>query len=127
MPQENRLLSVNGYGTYPDTLRKRLKAGQAVHVIHQAIAGEPVTRIQLDACRILLNKVLPDLQAVALDVSSDKPETMQDVSAQLLLAGINPDDAWKLLQSQSNIIEGNSEAVPDSSEDPPTPESESCD
>ena len=84
-----------GVRSFGEVLRQRIDASKAVETINKAIKGKEISRIQLDACRIALNKVLPDLQAVAIGVlDGDAPLTKADIDAMLLEAQVKPESVW---------------------------------
>ena len=87
-------------GAYWEQIRDKLKTTEAAKVINRAIDGEPIEPLRLKACMYVVDKTLPNLQAVAMDVRTTQNNTMEDVNAKLLLAGIQPQDAWKLLTAQ---------------------------
>lgn len=76
--------------SYGEVIRERIDSAMALDVLHAAMRGEDVTRTQLEACRIALGKVLPDLKAVAVALDERKALTKADIDAMLLSAGLQP-------------------------------------
>lgn len=125
MPNQSRIVKKSGEGGFGPTLRKRIDAALAIDVIHNALKGKETTRIQLDAAKVALNKCLPDLQAVTMDVTDKRMSSLHDVNARLLLNGLQPDQVWKLLGAPEVIEHVKTSTESSTSDDPPTPESAS--
>lgn len=90
---------------FGEVLRNRIDSTLALEVLHAAMSGQDVTRTQLEACRIALGKVLPDLQAVAIAIEDNRPATKADIDSLLLQSKLNPALIW------SSILDRTSEPV----------------
>jgi hypothetical protein len=86
--------------SFGEVLRSRIDSALAIEVIHAAMQGQDVTRTQLDAARIALGKCLPDLKAVALQISESAQVTKADIDSLLLAHGLQPETEF------SRIIDG---------------------
>lgn len=60
---------------HPDEVRKRIQASQLINrLVAHAISDVPLMdNSQVSAARVLLNKVLPDLQSMSLGSDSESP------------------------------------------------------
>lgn len=60
--------------THQDDVRAKIQASQLVNRLEKQALGEvELTRNQIDAIKILLGKVLPDLKAIELTGDPDSP------------------------------------------------------
>jgi hypothetical protein len=60
--------------THQDDVRAKIQASQLINRLQkQALGKTELTRNQIDAIKILLGKVLPDLKAVELSGDGDNP------------------------------------------------------
>jgi hypothetical protein len=84
-------------------IRDQIAVNKAVQIINAVLSGErevkgkPIKRNQEWMAWKVVDKMLPSLQAVSIEAQVNHIQTIQDVNAQLVLAGINPSDAWNLL------------------------------
>jgi len=102
--RDNELVSF-GY-----TLRKRIEAGKAVHLLNQLITGEveEISLTRFNAMRVALNKCLPDLKAIELDITDKRQVTKEDIDQMLMEAGLNPDEEYR---NPRTVITGNASIV----------------
>jgi hypothetical protein len=73
-------------------LRGRIDSSMAVDKLNGAIAGEPITLTQFHAIRLAIDKCLPSLAAMVLDVVDHRPQSVHDLNARLLMSGLDPLD-----------------------------------
>ena len=60
--------------THQDDVRAKIQASQLINRLEKQALGElELTRNQIDAIKILLGKVLPDLKAVEVTGDADNP------------------------------------------------------
>ena len=82
----------DGFG---HVLRDRIDANRAVDNLNDVLHGRTsCTPVELGAIKLALGKVLPDLQAVAVNLSADKPATRHDIDALMHSVGLNPALVW---------------------------------
>ena len=113
-------------------IRDQIKVNKAVQIINAVLAGEreikgkPIKRNQEWLAWRVVDKMLPSLQAVSIDAQVNHVQTIQDVNAQLLMAGINPRDAWNLLEREpaKTLEHEENQALAIDSTPPHTPESQ---
>ena len=84
--------------SFGETLRTRINVSMAVDKLNAAIMGKPITSRQLEAIRIALAKVLPDLKAVAVEFNDNTVTSKADIDSMLLAAGLKPDNSWDTIE-----------------------------
>lgn len=85
---------------YYKVLASRINTGRAVGVLNKMIDGQEVTAQQEKAALFVLNKFLPNLQAIAVQHSTDQPKTRDDIEALANQAGIPLQLIWNSLNNQ---------------------------
>ena len=75
---------------YWETIRDRIESGKAVKVINQALNGDVLPAQQLNTAIFVVNKMLPSLQAVAVQVEHKVATSWEDIQAQALAVGLDP-------------------------------------
>ena len=92
--------TLKSYGTM---LRNRIDSSLAVDKLNSAIAGEPITLVQFNSIRLAIDKCLPSLAAVFVDVAPSGPSNIHDLNAMLLSSGLQPLDitAEKPIEAES--------------------------
>jgi len=55
----------------------------------------PMAATQINAARILLGKVCPDLKAVEQTIKDERKKTKEEIYARLKSLGLNPDEVWQ--------------------------------
>ena len=76
----------------------RIKSAKIITKLLAVIDGSlEMTAVQLNACRLLLNKTLPDLKAIEQTIVDERVQSKLDIDTALKAQGINPDDVWKSL------------------------------
>ncbi|GAG04782.1 unnamed protein product, partial [marine sediment metagenome] len=60
----------------------------AVDKLNSAINGEPITLVQFNSIRLAIDKCLPSLAAVFVDVAPTGPSNIHDLNAMLLSNGL---------------------------------------
>lgn len=83
-------------GSYWETIRERLHAAEAVKVINKSLGGEPLPAQQLASAIFVVNKLIPNLQAVSVQVQHSI-SSKGDIESELLSSGVNPVDLWRYL------------------------------
>ena len=93
---------LSSFGT---RLRNRIDSTNAVDVLNAAIAGKPITMVQFNSIRLAIDKCLPSLQAVMVDVAPTGPRDINDLNAMLLASGLQGIDS-----TEENIIDAESDS-----------------
>jgi hypothetical protein len=75
---------------YWETIRDRIKCGKAVAVVNQALNGDVLPTQQLNTAIFVINKMLPSMQAIAVQVEYKVSASMSDLEARALAAGMDP-------------------------------------
>jgi hypothetical protein len=75
---------------YWETIRDRIKCGKAVDVVNQALNGDVLPTQQLNTAIFIINKMLPSLQAIAVQVEHKVAASKEDLIARALARGIDP-------------------------------------
>ena len=75
---------------YWETIRDRIESGKAVKVINQALNGDVLPAQQLNTAIFVVNKMLPSLQAVAVQIEHKAAASWEDIQAQALAVGLDP-------------------------------------
>ena len=103
--------NMRSFGTL---LRSRIDSSLAVDVLNAAIAGEPITMVQFNSIRLAIDKCLPSLQAVMVDVAPTGPRDINDLNAMLLASGLQGIDntAENVIDVESDS-EGGTPAIED--------------
>ncbi len=92
------------------SIRERIAVSKAIDIVNAVLSGnktangKPIKRNQEWMAWKVIDKMLPSLQAVNISAEVTHVQTLQDVNAQLLLAGIQPEQAWQLLRQQPRLI-----------------------
>lgn len=101
----------------PEAIRAMMNVSQATHVLNAAVAGQPVKDVQLNAAKYVIDKFVPSLKAVAMQVSSTPSLKRADLEARMLSIGLDPVVFWQMIASNpenvpSNVIEHQPDSVP---------------
>ncbi len=86
--------------SFGENVRLRINVTMAVDKLNDAIKGKPTSRSQMEAIRIALSKVLPDLKAVAIQFDDNTVISKADIDSMLLASGLKPDDTWDALEGE---------------------------
>jgi hypothetical protein len=76
---------------YWETIRGRIECGKAVEVVNQALNSNDLPAHQLNTAIFVINKMLPSLQAISVQVEHKASANWQDLQARALEAGIDPE------------------------------------
>ena len=92
MPQASR--EAGAYGSMKsarDTAVDRMKLSNAVEVLNLAlVVDKPLPTQKVQVAMFMVNKLLPSMQAVAVQVEHKVSASWQDIQAAALEAGIDP-------------------------------------
>lgn len=78
-----------------DAYRRKISDAKVVaRCIKVAMGKRDATMSEVNMLGKLLNKILPDLKAVEVNVSQDKPLTMEDMAGRARALGLNPEDIF---------------------------------
>lgn len=84
-------LEINGRpAAYRNQLSDRIKAGKAVKVLNRVLGGEVLPAQQVNVAMFIVNKLVPSMQAIAVQVEHKVAASWQDLHAKALAAGIDP-------------------------------------
>lgn len=86
--------------SYYETLKRRINAGKAAEVLKKMLDGEEVTAQQEKAALFVLNKFLPNLQAIAVQTHNEAPVTREDIESLALENNIPLAMIWKAVVNQ---------------------------
>jgi hypothetical protein len=103
---------------YWETIRDRIKCGKAVDVVNQALNGDVLPTQQLNTALFVINKMLPSLQAIAVQVEHKVSATLPELEARALAAGLDPE----ALFYSKPLTQEKTDSLVDSLEGAPPPE-----
>ena len=84
-------LEINGRpAAYRNQLSDRIKAGRAAKILNRVLVGEVLPSQQVQVAMFIINKMVPSMQAVAVQVEHKVAASWEDIQAQALEAGIDP-------------------------------------
>jgi hypothetical protein len=75
---------------YWETIRDRIECGKAVQNLNQLLEGVKLDAQQERATYFTINKLLPSLQAIAVQVEHKVAPNKEDLIARALARGIDP-------------------------------------
>jgi hypothetical protein len=107
---------------YWETIRDRIEAGKAIKVVNQALNGDVLPAQQLNTAIFVINKMLPSLQAVAVEVTHKSAASKEDLEARALAAGIDPATLFSIPATRPSITLEKTDSPADSLEAPPPPD-----
>lgn len=86
-------------------IRDKIDTGQAVKVLNavthgESVNGKEVTPLQAQVALKLVDKMLPSMQAVAVDISSRQELSKGDIESLLLSRGVQPQLLWSMLTAR---------------------------
>ena len=82
-------------------MHRIIEIGTAAHVLKRMLLGETVTTQQQVAALAVYNKTVPSLQAVAIQVTDNTPQSKADIDGMLMLAGLEPDTHWDAIEGEA--------------------------
>jgi hypothetical protein len=82
--------------SFGEVLRDRIDAARAIQLFNDIVNGTVTdcTMVRFNAGRVLIDKALPSLQAVAIAIQDSEFQSKADIDAILLQAGLNPEIAF---------------------------------
>jgi hypothetical protein len=84
-------LEINGRpAAYRNQLSDRIKAGKAVKVLNRVLGGEALPAQQVNVALFVVNKLVPSMQAIAVQVEHKVSATLPELEARALATGIDP-------------------------------------
>jgi hypothetical protein len=84
-------LEINGRpAAYRNQLSDRIKAGKAVKVLNRVLSGEVLPTQQVNVAMFIVNKLVPSMQAIAVQVEHKVAASKEDLIARALARGIDP-------------------------------------
>ena len=109
---------------YYETLKDRINAGAAVKVLNDVVATDkPIVYHKLQAAMFIINKLLPSMQAIAVQVEHKISASREDIMARALSKGIDP---ALLFHHKSLLLQDKSDS-PGITEETPLPPDEAVD
>ena len=109
---------------YWETIRDRIEAGKAIKVINQALNGDVLPAQQLNTAIFVINKMMPSLQAIAVQVEHKVAVSKDDLITQARAAGIDPALLFGTPATKPSITQEKTDSPADSLEGAPPPEIE---
>ena len=107
---------------YWETIRDRIECGKAVDVVNQTLNGDVLPAQQLNAAIFVINKMLPSLQAVAVQVEHKVAASWEDIQAQALAVGLDPELLFSTPATKPSITQEKTDSPVNASEAPPPPD-----
>ena len=101
---------------YWETLRERIDAGKAVGVLNRVVDGEVMPVMQATMAWNVVNKLLPSLQAVAINVTDHTSTNVGELLTQAAALGISPDQLFSTPETNSLITQEKVDSVSDDSD-----------
>ena len=98
---------------YWETIRDRIECGKAVDVLNQALKGDELPTQQVNTALFVVNKMLPSLQAVAVQVEHRVAASWAEIQAKALEAGIDPESLLSPSAKRSSITQGKTDSPAD--------------
>ena len=95
---------------YWKTIQERIDCAKAVTVLNSALHGADQKPSQLNTAIFVINKMLPSLQAVAVEVTHKAASTQHDLAAEALAVGIDPRYLFDI--PEKKVIEHDVPATP---------------
>jgi hypothetical protein len=97
-------LEINGRpAAYRNQLSDRIKAGKAVKVLNRVLGGEVLPTQQVNVAMFVINKLVPSMQAIAVQVEHKVAASREDLIARALARGIDPDMLFRNHQAIPSI------------------------
>ncbi len=88
-------MSSTNKGTSKERMIAKIKATKILMRMQRAALGElEVTNSEIQAARLVLSKVLPDLKAVEQTIKDERKRTKQEITDALISRGIDPEEVW---------------------------------
>ena len=115
MPQALRQSTGKKKGAYYLTLQARIEAGQAVDNLNKMLNGIECTPQEERTTLFTINKLLPSMQAIAVQVEHKIAPNREDLVARALSRGINPDILFANHQAMPLITKDKVDTVQDDS------------
>lgn len=92
----------------PDHIRSMLNVNQAAFTVNAALSGtQKVTEMQFKAAQYILDKFVPSLKAVAMQVSQTPSLKRADLEARMLSIGLDPAAFWQMIASNPENVPAN--------------------
>jgi hypothetical protein len=107
--------------SYWDTIRERIDCAMAVDVVNKVMRGETVAEQRARYSFAVLNKLLPSMQAIAVQVEHKVAPNRDDLIARALSRGIDPAILFANHQAKPLITQDKLDSVPVDSEAPHPP------
>jgi hypothetical protein len=114
-------LEINGRpAAYRNQLSDRIKAGKAVKVLNRVLGGEVLPAQQVNVAMFIVNKLVPSMQAIAVQIEHKVSATLPELEARALAAGLDP---ALLFHGKRSITQEKTDSPADSLEGAPPPDS----
>jgi len=75
---------------YWESIQSRIKAGEAVKVVNKVIQGIECSPMQADMAWKVINKLLPSIQAISVEVSHKQAVSIDDLRNRAEALGVDP-------------------------------------
>jgi hypothetical protein len=90
----------NDLQSFGTMLRSRIDATNAVIKLNSLVNGDTeATPVQFQAIKLAIDKCLPSLAAILVEVKDDRPKSIHDLNADLLMAGVSTLPDMQLIDS----------------------------
>ena len=101
---------------YWETIRDRIESAKAIEVINQALNGDVLPAQQLNTAIFVVNKMLPSLQAVAVQIEHKVAPSLPEIMARARAAGIDPATLFSTPATKPSITQEKTDSSADSLE-----------
>ena len=98
---------------YWETIRDRIECGKAVKNLNKLLEGVKLDAQQERATYFTINKLLPSLQAIAVQVEHKIAPNKEDLIARALARGIDPDMLFRNHQAIPAITQEKTDSPAD--------------
>ena len=121
MAQSLRINGIEKPAAYWETIQDRINTGKAVTVLNHVVVGKQykdkdITALQATMAWNIVNKMLPSLQAVAINVTDHTSTNVGELLNQAAALGIDSADLFSTPETNSLITQENSDSVSDDSD-----------
>ena len=106
---------------YWETIRDRIECGKAVKVINQALNGDVLPAQQLNTAIFVINKMMPSLQAIAMQIEDRTSTNLQDILNKAAALGISESELFSTPATKPSITQEKTDSPVGSLEVPPPP------
>ena len=121
MAQSLRINGIERPAAYWETIQDRIDTGKAVTVLNHVVKGmkykeKDITALQATMAWNIVNKMLPSLQAIAINVTDHTTTNVGELLTQAAALGIDSADLFSTPETNALILQEKVDSVSDDSE-----------